>query len=332
MREGKQQHMTTQSRYDMDHIIRHINRLSPRSEPALRADAGEAGMLELQLEQMRARVYEVQYTELKARKFLPIATDIDTGAETFSYEQTDEVGEAKIITNYSDDLPSASSKTEKITHHIVSLGDSFEYSIQDLRRAAFSGVPLDARKAKAARNAYERGLDNLAAVGSSAHNIGGFVAASGVEISALAAAGAWSTKTGVEMLADLNKLVNEYIVNNKETIMPDTLLLPTAQYLLMSQTQMDTQNSRTLLEAFKASNPSVNMVEPWNVFDGSGVGPSDRAVLYRRDPEIVELVIPQEFEVFAPEPRNLAFIVNCHGRTAGTCIYRPLGIRYIDGI
>ncbi len=323
--------MTTQSRYDMDHIIRHINRLSPRSEPVLRADAGEAGMLELQLEQMRARVYEVQYTELKARKFLPVATDIDTGAETFSYEQTDEVGEAKIITNYSDDLPSASSKTEKITHHIVSLGDSFEYSIQDLRRAAFSGVPLDARKAKAARNAYERGLDNLAAVGSAAHNIGGFVAATGVEISAAIGA-VWSGLTGTQVLADLNKLVNDFITNNKETIMPDTLLLPTSQYLKMTQTQMDTANSRTVMEAFKASNPSVNMVEPWNVFDAAGDSGKDRAVLYRRDPEIVELVIPQEFEVFAPEPRNLAFVVNCHGRTAGTCIYRPLGIRYMDGI
>ena len=323
--------MTTQSRYDMDHIIRHINRLSPRDQPALRADAGEAGMLELQLEQMRARVYEVQYTELKARKFLPVATDIDTGAETFSYEQTDEVGEAKIITNYSDDLPSASSKTEKITHHIVSLGDSFEYSIQDLRRAAFSGVPLDARKAKAARNAYERGLDNLAAVGSAAHNIGGFVAATGVEISAAIGA-VWSGLTGTQVLADLNKLVNDFITNNKETIMPDTLLLPTSQYLKMTQTQMDTANSRTVMEAFKASNPSVNMVEPWNVFDAAGDSGKDRAVLYRRDPEIVELVIPQEFEVFAPEPRNLAFVVNCHGRTAGTCIYRPLGIRYMDGI
>lgn len=323
--------MTTQSRYDMDHIIRHINRLSPRDQPALRADAGEAGMLELQLEQMRARVYEVQYTELKARKFLPVATDIDTGAETFSYEQTDEVGEAKIITNYSDDLPSASSKTEKITHHIVSLGDSFEYSIQDLRRAAFSGVPLDARKAKAARNAYERGLDGLAATGSAAHNIGGFVAATGIEISAAIGA-VWSGKTGAEVLADLNKLVNDYITNNKETIMPDTLLLPTSQYLKMTQTQMDTANSRTVMEAFKASNPSVNMVEPWNVFDAAGDSGKDRAVLYRRDPEIVELVIPQEFEVFAPEPRNLAFVVNCHGRTAGTCIYRPLGIRYMDGI
>ena len=289
-------------------------------------------MLELQLEQMRSRVYEVQYTELKARRFLPVATDIDTGAETFSYEQTDEVGEAKIITNYSDDLPSASSKTEKITHHLVSLGDSFEYSIQDLRRAAFSGVPLDARKAKAARNAYERGLDGLAATGSAAHNIGGFVAAAGVEISTLAAAGAWSAKTSVQILADLNKLVNEFITNSKETIMPDSLLLPTAQFLTLSQTQMDTTSSRTVLEAFRASNPSVNLIEPWNVFDGAGVGPSDRMVLYRRDPEILEMVIPQEFEVFAPEPRNLAFVVNCHGRTAGTCIYRPLGVRYMDGI
>jgi hypothetical protein len=316
----------------MDHLIKAINRFSPRDQPVLRADAGEAGMLELQLEQMRTRVYETQYTELKARRYLPVATDIDTGAETFSYEQTDEVGVAQIITNYANDLPSVTSRTEKIVHQIVALGDSFEYSIQDLRRAAFSGVPLDARKAKAARNAYERGLDALAARGNAAANIGGFVNAANVSISTPAAAGVWSGKTGPQILADLNKLVNEYIVANKETILPDTLLLPTAQYLTLTQTQMDTQNSRTVLEAFRASNPMVTMVDSWNVFDLAGAGPSDRIVLYKRDPEILELVIPQEFEVFAPEPRNLAFIVNCHGRTAGTCIYRPLGIRYMDAV
>lgn len=319
-------------RLDMDNIIRHLNRWTRRGQPVIRADAGEAGMLELQLEQMRTKVYEIQYTELKARRFLPVATDIDTGAETFAYEQTDEAGVAQIITNYANDLPSVTSRTEKIIHQIVSLGDSFEYSIQDLRRAAFSGVPLDARKAKAARNAYERGLDALAARGSAAHNIGGFINASNVVISTLAAAGTWSTKTAAEILADLNKLVSDYVVANRETIMPDTLLVPTDQYLRMTQTQMSADNSRTVLEAFRASNPSITLVDSWNVLDTAGAGATDRIALYKRDPEILELVNPQEFEVFAPEPRNLAFIVNCHGRTAGTCIYRPLGIRYMDGV
>lgn len=318
-----------QSRFDMDFIVQHINRYSGRNEKRL--DAGEAGMLELQLEDLMARVYEVQYEELRARRFLPIISDVDTGAEYFAFEQTDEVGEAKIITNYADDLPSVSSKTEKIRHDIVSLGDSWEWSIQDLRRAAFSGQPLEARKAKAARNAWERGLDSLAARGSAAHNIGGFINATGVEITAAVGA-VWAGLDSSLILADVNKLVSEAIVNSKETITFNTLLLPTVQYLKISQTQMDTTSSRTVLEAIKASNPTITEIAPWNVLDGAGDSGKDRGILYAKSEEYMGLVIPQEFEVVGPQPKNLAFRMLGHGRTGGVAVFRPLGMRYIDGI
>ena len=49
--------------------------------------------------------------------------------------------------------------------------------------------------------------------------------------------------------------------------------------------------------------------------DAAGTGP--RMLTYQRDPEILELIIPQDFEQFPPQARNLAFVVPCHARIGG---------------
>jgi hypothetical protein len=54
-------------------------------------------------------------------------------------------------------------------------------------------------------------------------------------------------------------------------------------------------------------------------------------VAYLRNPEVLELEIPQDFEQFAPERRNLEFIVNCHARCGGVLVYQPLAMAYMDG-
>ena len=199
--------------------------------------------------------------------------------------------------------------------------------------AAFSGKPLSARKATAARRLWERKLDEIAALGAAAAGIpSGAINNSDVAITALAAAGVWSGKTAQQILDDLNALAKSVVVDSKENFMADSLLLPLDQYILISQLRFSVDNSETVLEAFLRANPMISSVEPWNVLAGAGAGSTDRALLYMRSPEVLELVIPQEFEVLPPQPKNLAFNVLCHGRTAGTCVYEPLAMKYMDGI
>lgn len=321
---------------EAEYIVAEINRWQSAGfamEDARRMDADETNMLAQQLEQMRTRVYEAAYPELKARKFIPVSNEVDPGAETFSFEVSDYAGEAKIISNYADDLPTVETKAEKVTHGIVSVGDAYVYSIQDLRRAAFSGKPLSARKAISARRVWERKLDEIAAEGAPNHGIAtGFLNDTNVAITALAAAGTWSTKTAAQMLADLNALSASVITASKELYAPDTLLLPTAQYLLANHTRMSADNPESVLSAFLRSNPWIREVDMWNKLSGAGAGGLHRAVAYAKDPEVLELQVPQEFEVLPPQPKNLAFQVLCHGRTAGTTVTRPLGVKYMDGI
>ena len=298
-----------------------------------RMDADETNMLALQLEVMRAKVYATEYPEQKARQYIPVTNEDDPAAESIAYEETDEAGEAALISNYADDLPTVESKGEKISFEVRAYGVAYTYTLQDIRRAAFSGKPLRTKKAVAAMKAWERKLDTVAFQGDPDAGIAqGFGNHGSVGIETLAAAGTWATKTAQQMLDDLNKLVSGFITTSEELHEPTDLVLPTAQFLLMNQTRMSTDNGETVMAAFLTANPTIQRVGSWNKLDGAGAGGLDRMVAYKRDSDVLELVIPQEFEVFPPQPKNLAFNVPCHGRTAGTHLYRPLGMRYMDGI
>ena len=306
-----------------------------------RMDADETNMLALELEQMRARVYEAEYPELRARQFIPVTNEVDSGAETFSWREIDFAGKAKVIRNYADDPPSVETKSEKQTNSVVSLGDAFEYTIQDIRRAAFSGQPLNARKALAARRLWERGLDDIAALGAPDDGIATGLLNKTVGTSAgqirggAVTAANWTDATidGDGMVNDLNQQVQGMIEDSAELYTPNLLLLTTAHFLRLSHTRMSVDSTETALEAFLRTNPWIEDVQPWNLLkaiDGAS-GNNSRGMLLRRDPDVVELVIPQEFEVLPPQVRNYAFKVLAHGRTAGTVVYRPLGLRYLTG-
>jgi len=314
------------NRSNISQLVSRIN--SELYEGQRRLDANETAMLELQLEQLRAKTFDVLYAEQKARKFLPLISDVDPGAEFYAYTQTDMVGSAQIVTNYSDDIPSNEIITEKFVHQIVPVASAFEYSIQDMYRAAFTGVPLEARKAQACRKSVELKIDSIAATGKASHNIEGFVNNSNVQISASTGA-VWTTNPTV-MLADLNKLVADAVTAAQETVVFDTVLMPLAQYLLASQTLVDTQNPQTVLSAFLNANPSITLVDSWNVLDGAGASGKDRLVCYSRSSENVGLVIPLEFSLRPPQANNLAFKIVGHARTAGSVIYCPIACRYMD--
>ena len=69
-----------------------------------RYDAKFTSSLDLQLEHLRAKTYDIKYPELRARRFIPVDTSVDPGAETHAYYQFDSYGMADLIANYADDI------------------------------------------------------------------------------------------------------------------------------------------------------------------------------------------------------------------------------------
>lgn len=302
------------------------------SNEGSRLDAVQTATLSRQLEYIKAQLYNVRYPDFQARTFIPVSTEVPSGAETITYRQWDQYGMAKVVANAADDIPLVDVIAREFTTKVKSLADGYTFSIQDLRAMAMSGQPIDTMKARAARRAMEAAMDEVAAFGLPEGGMLGFVNHPNVPIIA-PDTGSWASATAAQIFADLNKLVNSIVTATRGIHKPDTLLLDLDSFNLLASTPVGSDFSKTLLRVFLDSNPYIRNVDSWSRLDTADVaGTGPRVVAYLRDPEVLQLEIPQDFEQFPPQARNLAFVVPCHARIGGTVIRYPLAIAYMDGV
>lgn len=299
----------------------------------LRLDARESGILARQLEYIKTKTYDVRYAALKARKFIPPSSDAPSGADSITYRSWDMMGMAKVISNFADDLPMVDAFCTETTTPVKSIADGFQYSIQDLRAVAMSGQKLDTARASAARRVIEQGVDEVAAFGLPEAGMPGFLNHPNIPlVSPLV--GTWSSATAIQILSDMYELSAAVHIATKETFDSDTMLLDSVSFKkVASKPASDTIPDRTILQVFMDTDPYIKNVDQWLKLDtanAAGTGP--RIMAYARDPEVVQLEIPQEFEQFPPQARNLAFVISCHLRIGGTVVRYPLALSYMDGI
>lgn len=293
-------------------------------------DAGESLFFQQELEQLLAQTFDVEYPRLKARQFIPVNNAIDDGAEVVSYLQFDKTGMAKLVSDYADDLPDADAFGQKFTAPIESIGNSFSYSIMEVRNAAMARRSLTMMKAESARFANEQKVDLIASFGDAATGLQGFVNNAAVPILA-APTGTWATATADQILDDMNAAVNQIITTTNDVEAPNTMILPIAQFTRIQSLRIpDTQ--ATVLEFFLRTNPYIRNVDSWYRLGGAGGGATDRAIIYDRDSTKLDLRIPTEFEVLPVQEVNLSFKVPCHSRIGGVVFYKPLSCLYMDGI
>lgn len=307
-----------------------------------RVDADETVMLALALEQFRAKVYEAEYPELKARMILPTASDVAPGVESFGWEERADVGSVKRISDdgYADDPPTSDLVARKRTAEIIELGGSVHLTLADMRRAAFTGRPISTWKMDAMRRNAERAVDEIAALGvnpaNSQYGIANTPVGTGagqIRNTAMTSASWDATPDAAGMVTDLVGAVTAMIDTSKETQVPNTLILPLLQYTRLYGTFTSDGNPETAAERFLRAQPYVKRIESWDKFksvDGGGNG--SRGLLLNSDPDVVELVMPMEWTVLPPQVQNFAFKILGHLRTAGTLIYRPLGLRYLTAL
>lgn len=294
-----------------------------------RTDAAEVAHLTRQLEFVKARTFDVKYTEFRARDFIPVSTEVDPAADTIVYKQWDAVGIAKIISNYADDLPMVDAFAREFRSKVHSEGVAYEYSIQDLRRAAKAGSQLDVKRATQARRAIEALIDEIAATGLEETGLTGFVNNPNVPI-VLPTTGNWGSATAMQIIDDMAKGVAAVITGTNSIFKPDTIIMGTTLLIRIAQLYTDTTNQVTVLRSFLNTNPWIRNIDEWDKLETAAADGGPRVIFYKRSNEVLELEIPLDFEQLPPQARNLAFIVPCHGRIGGTKIYHPLAIAYMD--
>lgn len=291
-----------------------------------RMDAGETAMLSQQLEQLMAQSFDVVYSPLQARQFLPVRTSTSPGAEVVAYSQFDHVGQALKVTSYADDLPRVNVTQKKFTNNIVPFGAAFEISLQNLRAAMFSGVPLDDHMVRAARRAIEQAINTLALDGDSELAIQGLKDHSGITDTA-ATTGTWSTATPDQIWADFLQGMQLVVDASDNLFPPNACIIPLARKEYMSQRMTD---SDVTIETFIRQNSGMQLFYSHD-FDTADSG-NPRALFFHRSPETGWIDVAQEYEQLAPQWTNMAYVINCHSRSAGVIIPYRFAFQYLDGV
>lgn len=314
------------------------------SEFFVDAQVGRA-FLTPQLYRIETQVYMRKYPNADLTGIIPINTDGDMWDVGTVFYSMDEVGKAEFLSGKGFDMPYASTLMAQNSRGFHLAGIGYEWSTQELQRAAKLGRALSADKAAAARKAAQFFKRSIAmtgkAPGASASEKGwtGFVNDANVPAANVAADGtgsatAWSTKTPDQISRDIWAAVNAVETQTGETHTATTVALPTQKLRYIEQTRMSDTGSTILayIRGNRDGGENINFV-PIRELAGAGASTTDRLVAFDASPEVVQFHLPGDHE-FLPafQKSSMTYEVGGIMNVGGTEVRLPKAITYRDGI
>jgi hypothetical protein len=306
------------------------------AQVARRLDRAESAFFARENEYVKTKTYDAKSPELKGLRLVPMASDLPTGIEQIAYRQYFEAGEAKVIADYAKDFPRVEVFAKEYTSKVVDIGDSYGYSIKEIRLSMRTGKRLDQRRAMNARRTIERKLNHLTLRTDSDWGTYGLLDYPGITEATLPADGAggsksWSTKSVDQILRDINVMLDAVNVPTNGIEEADTLLLPLpARNQLVNTRLGDTTIS--LMKYIQDNLPQIKRIEWLNELRGIGVGGTNRIMVGRFDNEHLENQIISDFEQLETEHEGGEYTIPCMATTGGVIIYYPMAFAYADGV
>ena len=303
----------------------------------MRLDSNESVFFNRELAYVKAKSYDAKYAELKGLSLIPISTEAGAGVNEIIFHQYRGVGFAKVIADYAKDFPRVDIYGEEKAVKVKGIGDSYGYSIKEIRASQRTGKNLDQRRAITARRAHDEMMNRMALKSNVADGTFGLLDFPGITEVTLQADGTnssktWASKTPDQIVRDINDLVSAVMEPTSAREVPDTLLLPIAQYNDIATRRIGEAGEKTLMRYILDNSPYIKRIDWLSELKNFGAGGTNRALVGRFDEEHLTLEIPQPFEQFEAQQEGMEFTIPCHSECAGTIIYYPLAFAYADGI
>ena len=306
-------------------------------------DADGAFFFQRQLEYIKAKSYDVQYANLKARQIFPVSNDGGKGITSITYRTYDMVGSAKIINAYAEDLPRADVAGQETTIPVRSVGTSYGYNLDEIQSSQMTGQALDQRRANASRRTVEQVINDVALFGDEDSKLPGLFSNPNIPTGQVVDGGAgtqWVNKTPDQILADVNDLFADVFETTLMVERANKLTLPPSQWSYIMSTPRSATSDTTIGMYLVQNSPYLNSLDdiiPLNECDQAqnpflaDLG-ADAMFVFDQSPDKLELEIPVELEYLPTQHKNLEFVVPGRCRLAGLNIYYPLSIAIATGI
>lgn len=296
----------------------------------LREDEGIYAAREL--DYVKSRTYDKKLPPMKGLQLVPQSSEVPEWAETYTYKVYDQVGIARIIANYADDLPRVDVYGQEVTARIKDIGDSYGYNVGELRASMAMRTSLPTRRAAAARRAIEVKQNQIAMVGDAQHKLYGLTNHPNIGVTT-GLNGNWANPatTADQILDDLNALYNAVRLQSKGVHTPNVLAIPSTQHAALYSKRLADSGGLTVGEFFIKQHPGLRIEDVPELAD-AGTGGVSMAIMYERSEENLSMENPMPFNQLAAQARNLELVVPCLARTGGVAVYYPLALTKAEGI
>lgn len=305
-------------------------------------DAQQAmGFIVPQALRINTAVEMLQYPSFDYSRLMFVNTDGDMWDIGSVFYSGDIAGAAQFLSGKGFDMPYADVSTSQHlqTNHFAGIG--YEWSLQELQRAAKLGRNLSTEKAEAARKVAESFVYGIAMRGNAEKGMTGIVNNASVPSAQVAADGTgasrlWTAKDADLILRDVNAALNAPFNATKETQRANTLLLPSTKLQYLAEKRVG-DTTMTILAFLKENNSyTLETGQPLTVIgsrelETAGTGGTARMVAYDNDRGVVQMHLPGPHELLPPfQKSSMTWEVAGIMNVGGVEIRRPKGMAYRD--
>jgi hypothetical protein len=240
-------------------------------------------------------------------------------------------------------IPNIQVNGEKVVLPLLTLGREVSYTSIELDRSQLTQQPIDVQQMNALNMSYQMNTDQMVYVGSSDVNATGLLNSASItaETVATGAGGStlWSTKTPVEILADVNTLLKDCWSAAAFAVCPTGLRLPPAQFSYISSQLISSAGNQSILSFLKQNSIALQIngreldIQPvkWLTGLGQSGNGSDRMMVYTNELNFVRFPM-------VPIRRETAYYQGIRYAAPYTWAFGeiefvyPDTLRYADGI
>jgi hypothetical protein len=297
-----------------------------------------------QLTYIEPTVYRVQYPDLPYAQLVPVDTSAPEWIKSITYFSSDSVGKAAWFNGNAQDVPRAEVLRDKGETTVKMAAIGYGYTLEEIGTAQLMGMPLTADKASAARRAHEEFVNRVTFLGDAAAGYSGvanspLVTATTAPADGTGSATTWASKTNEQIIRDFNGMLSGAYTGSNTVETMDTVLVPFLVLSTLASRIYNATTGETVLQQLQRNNFFTQISgRPLTIrailgLETAGAGGTNRAVFYRRSPEVLKLHMPMPFR-FLPawQVGPIMFEVPGIFRMGGVDFRRPSAARYLDGI
>ncbi len=299
-----------------------------------------------ELEKLDPKIHEplVAFTY---HRDLPIRSDVTIADEYTSYIETRygsvggiRAGGKSWVSAEGNVIATAQVDNDRMMAPMTLWGENIQYTVAELARSQQVNRPIDAQKVQAVQYKHQMDADAMAYVGDADIKQPGLANNPRVMVDAAANGGSgqanWATKTPLEILADINKVLNDAWISSGLALPPSKLLLP-PEAMGMLTAPVTSAGDKSIMTYVRENNIFTTTtgrqleLAPVKWLSDIGAGGTGRMVAYTQDEMMARFPL-------TPLQRTpiiqigIKFTADYLGGMGVVEIVKPETLRYMDGI